>query len=36
MDYRHLVLVTLQGLVNREQPRLYIIFKDLDEGWLKL
>jgi type II secretory pathway pseudopilin PulG len=35
MDYRHLVLVTLQGLVNREQARLYIIFKNLDEDWLK-
>jgi len=34
LDPRLLTLVTLQGLVNREAPRLYIIFKDVDEWWL--
>jgi hypothetical protein len=34
-DYRYLVLVTLQGLVNRELPRIYIVFKDQDDNWLQ-
>jgi len=34
-DYRHLVLTSLQGLVSRELPRIYIIYTDLDEDWLK-
>jgi len=34
-DYRHLVLTSLQGLVNRELPRIYIIYTDMDENWLK-
>lgn len=34
-DYRHLVLTSLQGLINRELPRIYIIYTDMDEDWLK-
>lgn len=34
MDPRLLSLITLQGLVNREEPRLYVIFKDHDAWWL--
>ncbi|MEM2299413.1 MAG: GxGYxYP family putative glycoside hydrolase, partial [Thermofilaceae archaeon] len=34
MDPRLLTLVTLQGVVNREGARLYVIFKDSDAWWL--
>ena len=34
--HKHLVLTTLQGLVNREKPRIYIIFTDRDYKWLEL
>lgn len=40
-DVRHctrderILLLSLQGLVNRTQPRLYLIFKDDDRFWLK-
>jgi hypothetical protein len=30
-----LLLSTLQGIVNRTQPRIYLIFRDSDEFWLK-
>lgn len=33
-DPRLLTLVTLQGLVNREAPNLYVVFKDADALWL--
>jgi len=29
-----LLLLTLQGLVNRQQPQLYLLFNDTDEFWL--
>ena len=35
-DYRPLTLITLQGLVNRYKPRLYIIYQPIDEEWLNL
>jgi hypothetical protein len=34
-DPRLYTLVTLQGLVNRERPNLYVIFKDEDAFWLR-
>jgi len=33
-DFKHLPLTTLQGLVNREKPRIYIIFTKNDKEWL--
>ncbi|MCW3061251.1 MAG: GxGYxY sequence motif in domain of unknown function [Capsulimonas sp.] len=30
-----LLLSTLQGIVNRKQPRIYLIFRDSDEFWLQ-
>ncbi len=30
-----ILLLSLQGLVNREQPRIYLTFKDDDAFWLK-
>ena len=32
-DWR-LLLLCLQGLVNRQQPRLYLLFNETDEHWL--
>jgi len=33
-DFKHLPLTTLQGLVNREKPRIYIVFTKNDQEWL--
>ena len=33
-NYRHLLLITLQGLVNREKPKIYVILTDRDMVWL--
>ena len=35
-NYSVYTLVTLQGLVNRRVPRLYIIFEPIDQEWLNL
>ncbi|RLE78806.1 MAG: hypothetical protein DRJ51_08905 [Thermoprotei archaeon] len=35
-DLKYLPLITLQGLVNREKPRIYVILTDRDEKWLEL
>jgi len=33
-DFKYLPLTTLQGLVNREKPRIYIVFTKNDQEWL--
>ncbi len=33
-DDEKLLLVSLQGIVNRESPRIYLIFNSVDERWL--
>jgi len=35
-DFKFLPLITLQGLVNKHKPQIYIILRDEDELWLKL
>lgn len=35
-DFRFLPLITLQGLVNKHRPQIYIILTSEDELWLKL
>ena len=35
-DTKYISLITLQGLVNKHKPRMYIILTDIDDEWLKL
>ena len=35
-DYKHLLLITLQGLVNRERPKMYVILTNRDLVWLNV
>lgn len=32
--FDRLLLITLQGLVNRDRPEVYVILDDVDETWL--